>query len=214
MIMLSKNHSVVILTDSFPNHKIWLSSFQDYKFCSPGHPHFKSFNCYPHSLTTKPSDPLQEKSVASQNIHAGSSHSLPADDAAFLKFVLFSSGFSSSEDDPSFSSVFSVSVRVSVSFLGSGTMSFLALKYSSWRGEEEGEGREERGRGKRETRGERRRGGVNSEEGGKGGGERGREERRKRGGGEKRLRLIIYHIGFILKIWASHDYHTQLSLCS
>lgn len=84
-----------------------------------------------------------------QNIHAGSSHSLPADDAAFLKFVLFSSGFSSSEDDPSFSSVFSVSVRVSVSFLDSGTMSFLALKYSSWRGEEKrkGEGREERGRG-------------------------------------------------------------------
>ena len=150
MIMLSKNQSIVILTDSFPNHKIWLSSFQDYKFCSPGHPHFKSFNWYPHSLTTKPSDPLQEESLASQNIHAAGSHSLPADDAAFLKFVLFSSGFSSSEDDPSFSSVFSVSVRVSVSFLGSGTMSFLALKYSSWWGEVEwGRERGERNGGRR-----------------------------------------------------------------
>ena len=138
-----------------------LSSLTHSQTSRSGYPHSKTTSsvppvilisraCYPHSLTAKPSDPLQEKSVALQNIHAGSSHSLPADDAAFLKFVLFSSGFSSSEDDPSFSSVFSVSVRVSVSFLGSGTMSFLALKYSSWWGEVEwGRERGERNGGRR-----------------------------------------------------------------
>ena len=83
-------------------------------------------------------------------------YSHPADDAAFTNILLFSSAFSSSED-PSFSIVFSVSVKQSVSFLGcimgSFTPSLLASKYVSWRGRggkegtEEEEKREEEGGG-------------------------------------------------------------------
>lgn len=101
-------------------------------------------------------------------------HSLPADDAAFTNILLFNSAFSSSED-PSFSIVFSVSVKQSVSFLGcitgSFTPSLLASKYVSWRGRggKRGHGEEEEekggGRGGRERGGERER-----EETGVGGG--------------------------------------------
>ena len=104
-----------------------------------------------------------------------------------MNIELFTSGFSSSEDELSFSSVFSVSVRVSVSFLGSVTVSFLALKYSSSRGRRGGRERGGRRgeRGRRRRRGEREEGGERKEEG-EGEREEGEEEREE-GEGEQRV---------------------------
>ena len=120
-------------------------------------------------------------------------HSHPADDAAFTNILLFSSAFSSSEEDPSFSIVFSVSVKQSVSFLGimgSFTLSLLASKYVSWRGRGGKEGMEEEGGGGRQRRRRKRRKRRREEEeeekgGGRGEGrrEKGEEEEEKGGGG-------------------------------
>ena len=115
-------------------------------------------------------------------------HSHPADDAAFTNILLFSSAFSSSED-PSFSIVFSVSVKQSVSFLGcimgSFTLSLLASKYVSWRGRGGKRGHREEGEEKGEGREEKAwRGGRGEGGGGGGGRERGgeRSRSRRRGG--------------------------------
>ena len=119
-------------------------------------------------------------------------HSHPADDAAFTNILLFSSAFSSSED-PSFSIVFSVSVKQSVSFLGcimgSFTLSLLASKYVSWRGRGGKRGHREEGEEKGEGReGKRRHGEEGEEKGegrGRGGKRRHREEEEEKGEGRE-----------------------------